>query len=137
MTKQSPNGRALLEIKDLKKHFRVGRETLKAVDGLSLDVEKGETMGLVGESGCGKTTAGRGLVRVYEPSGGEVIFEGKDVHATHGAEGKALNRKMQMIFQDAQASMKPRMIVGDIVPEGLDIHNLVASKKERLDRVHE
>jgi oligopeptide transport system ATP-binding protein len=139
MTEQSPNARngALLEVKDLKKHFRVGREALKAVDGISLEIKRGETVGLVGESGCGKTTAGRVLVRLYEPSGGEVIFEGKDVHGAQGAEGRVLNRKMQMIFQDPQASLNPRMIVSDIIAEGLDIHNLVDSKKERLDRVHE
>jgi oligopeptide transport system ATP-binding protein len=128
---------ALLEIKDLKKHFRVGRETLKAVDGISLEINRGETLGLVGESGCGKTTAGRVLVRLYEPSGGSVVFEGKDVHEAQGEEGRILNRKMQMIFQDPQASLNPRMIVGDIIAEGLDIHHLVGSKKERLDRVHE
>jgi oligopeptide/dipeptide ABC transporter ATP-binding protein len=133
----SKNG-ALLEIRNLKKHFRVGRgATLKAVDGISLEIERGETLGLVGESGCGKTTAGRVLVRLYEPSGGEVIFGGKDVHGMEGEEGRALNRKMQMIFQDPQASLNPRMIVSDIIAEGLDIHNLVGSKKERLDRVHE
>ncbi|HEV3475839.1 MAG TPA: oligopeptide/dipeptide ABC transporter ATP-binding protein [Rubrobacteraceae bacterium] len=137
MTEQDSNGRALLEIKDLKKHFRVGRETLKAVDGISLEIKRGETVGLVGESGCGKTTAGRVLVRLYEPSGGEVIFGGKDVHGTEGEEGRALNRKMQMIFQDPQASLNPRMIVSDIIAEGLDIHNLVGSRNERLDRVHE
>jgi oligopeptide transport system ATP-binding protein len=137
VTEQDSNGRALLEIKDLKKHFRVGRETLKAVDGISLEIKRGETVGLVGESGCGKTTAGRVLVRLYEPSGGEVIFGGKDVHGTEGEEGRALNRKMQMIFQDPQASLNPRMIVSDIIAEGLDIHNLVGSRKERLDRVHE
>jgi oligopeptide transport system ATP-binding protein len=128
----------LLEIKDLKKHFRVGRgATLKAVDGISLEIKNGETVGLVGESGCGKTTAGRVLVRLYEPSDGEVIFEGKSVHEAKGEEGKVLNRKMQMIFQDPQASLNPRMIVRDIIAEGFDIHNLVGSRKERLDRVHE
>jgi oligopeptide transport system ATP-binding protein len=140
MTERGPNGdgRALLEVKDLKKHFRVGRGAdLKAVDGISLDIKKGETVGLVGESGCGKTTAGRVLVRLYEPSGGEVLFSGEDVHRTEGAEAKLLNRKMQMIFQDPQASLNPRMIVGDIIAEGLDIHNLVGSRKERLERVHE
>ena len=129
---------ALLQIKDLRKHFRVGRgATLKAVDGISLEIKRGETVGLVGESGCGKTTAGRVLVKLYEPSGGEVIFGGKDVHRTEGDEAKVLNRKMQMIFQDPQASLNPRMIVSDIVAEGLDIHDLVGSRKERLDRVHE
>ena len=139
MTAESSNGngRPLLEINDLRKHFRVGRETLKAVDGISLKINRGETLGLVGESGCGKTTAGRVLVRLYEPSGGEVLFDGKDVHRTKGDEAKLLNRKMQMIFQDPQASLNPRMVVGDIVAEGLDIHNLVSSRKERLDRVHE
>ena len=131
------NGRPLLEINDLKKHFRVGRETLKAVDGISLKINRGETLGLVGESGCGKTTAGRVLVRLYEPSGGEVLFGGKNVHRTAGEEAKLLNRKMQMIFQDPQASLNPRMIVGDIVAEGLDIHGLVSSRQERLERVHE
>jgi oligopeptide transport system ATP-binding protein len=132
------NGRPLLEINDLKKHFRVGRgATLKAVDGISLKINRGETVGLVGESGCGKTTAGRVLVRLYEPSGGEVLFDGRDVHRTEGDEAKLLNRKMQMIFQDPQASLNPRMVVGDIVAEGLDIHGLVDGRKERLDRVHE
>jgi len=137
MTEQSTNGRALVEIKDLKKYFRVGRETLKAVDGISLQINRGDTLGLVGESGCGKTTAGRVLVRLYEPSGGEVLFAGKNVHEAKGEEGRVLNRKMQMIFQDPQASLNPRMIVSDIIAEGLDIHNLVGSRRERLDRVHE
>jgi oligopeptide transport system ATP-binding protein len=136
--KGSTENGALLEIRDLKKHFRVGRgATLKAVDGISLEIDAGETVGLVGESGCGKTTAGRVLVQLYEPSGGEILFAGEDVHKAEGEEVKVLNRKMQMIFQDPQASLNPRMIVSDIIAEGLDIHNLVESKKERLDRVHE
>jgi oligopeptide transport system ATP-binding protein len=138
VTEESPNGRAILEVKDLKKHFRVGRGAyLKAVDGVSLEINKGETFGLVGESGCGKTTVGRVLVRLYEPSEGEVLFAGEDVHKTGGDEGQLLNRKMQMIFQDPQASLNPRMVVGDIVAEGIDIHHLVSSPQERLDRVHE
>src|ERR671920_2156149 len=140
MTEQSPNGngRAILEVKDLKKHFKVGRRAfLKAVDGISLEIKEGETLGLVGESGCGKTTVGRVLVRLYEPSGGEVRFGGEDVHRTRGEEAKALNRKMQMIFQDPQASLNPRMVVSDIVAEGIDIHHLASSDQERLDRVHE
>jgi oligopeptide transport system ATP-binding protein len=131
------NGRPLLEIKNLRKYFKVGREDLKAVDGISLDIKKGETFGLVGESGCGKSTAGRVLVRLYEPSGGEVLFGGKNIHEATGDEGRALNRKMQMIFQDPQASLNPRMIVGDIIAEGIDIHGLAENRKERLDRVHE
>ncbi len=141
MTEQASNGEAdgrpLLEIKDLKKYFQVGREDLKAVDGISLEINKGETFGLVGESGCGKSTAGRVLVRLYEPSGGEVFFGGKNIHEAKGDEGKVLNRKMQMVFQDPQASLNPRMVVGDIVAEGIDIHGLAEGKKERLDRVHE
>jgi len=141
MTEQTQNGEAdgrpLLEIKDLKKYFSVGRESLKAVDGISLEINKGETFGLVGESGCGKSTAGRVLVRLYEPSGGEVLFGGKNIHEAKGDEGKVLNRKMQMVFQDPQASLNPRMVVGDIVAEGIDIHGLAEGSKERLDRVHE
>jgi oligopeptide transport system ATP-binding protein len=139
MTEQSPNGngRMILEVKDLKKHFKVGRASIKAVDGISLSITKGETLGLVGESGCGKTTVGRVLVRLYEPSDGEVLFAGEDVHRTKGEDARSLTRKMQMIFQDPQASLNPRMIVSDIVAEGIDIHDLAASKEERLDRVHE
>jgi oligopeptide transport system ATP-binding protein len=135
---QNGNGRAILEIKDLKKYFKVGRGAfLKAVDGITLEVQKGETFGLVGESGCGKTTVGRVLVRLYEPSEGEVLFEGEDIHKKGGNEGKVLHRKMQMIFQDPQASLNPRMVVSDIVAEGIDIHHLASSPQERLDRVHE
>jgi peptide/nickel transport system ATP-binding protein/oligopeptide transport system ATP-binding protein len=138
VTEQSTNGNAILEVKDLKKHFRVGRGAyLKAVDGVSLEIKKGETMGLVGESGCGKTTVGRVLVRLYEPSEGAVLFAGEDVHRTSGDEGQVLNRKMQMIFQDPQASLNPRMVVSDIIAEGIDIHHLASSPQERLERVHE
>ena len=149
MTEQDPNGtpngtpnggeggRALLEVKDLKKHFKVGRASLKAVDGISLEINRGETFGLVGESGCGKSTVGRTLVRLYEPTDGQVIYEGKDMHRAKGEEAKTLNRKVQMVFQDPQASLNPRMVVGDIVAEGIDIHGLAENGKERLDRVHE
>jgi oligopeptide/dipeptide ABC transporter ATP-binding protein len=133
----SANGRPLLEIKDLKKYFQVGQASLKAVDGISLKINKGETFGLVGESGCGKSTAGRVLVRLYEPSGGEVLFGGKNIHEAKGDEGKVLNRKMQMVFQDPQASLNPRMVVSDIIAEGIDIHGLAQNQKERLDRVNE
>jgi oligopeptide transport system ATP-binding protein len=122
------NGRALLELKDLKKYFRVGREALKAVDGISLEIEKGETFGLVGESGCGKTTAGRVLVKLYEPSGGEISYNGVDITKAKGQDAKRLNRKLQMIFQDPQASLNPRMVVGDSIAEGIDIHGLARNK---------
>jgi oligopeptide transport system ATP-binding protein len=137
VTEQSPNGQALLEVKDLKKHFRVGRESLKAVDGISVEIKKGETMGLVGESGCGKTTVGRVLVRLYEPSGGEILYNGDDITKIEGQDAKRLHRKMQMIFQDPQASLNPRMVVSDIIAEGIDIHGLARNKRERLERVHE
>jgi oligopeptide transport system ATP-binding protein len=139
MTEQGPNGngRALLEVKDLKKYFRIGRENLKAVDGISVEIEKGETLGLVGESGCGKTTVGRVLVRLYEPSGGEIFYNGDDITKVEGDDTKRLHRKMQMIFQDPQASLNPRMVVSDIIAEGIDIHGLARNKRERLERVHE
>ena len=92
---------------------------------------------LVGESGCGKSTAGRVLVRLYEPTGGEVLFGGKNIHEAKGSEGTALNRKMQMVFQDPQASLNPRMVVSDIIAEGIDIHGLAQNQKERQDRVNE
>src|ERR671911_827353 len=133
----SANGRPLLEIKDLKKYFQVGRVDLKAVDGITLEIKEGETFGLVGESGCGKSTTGRVLVRLYQPSAGEVLFGGKNIHEAQGDEGKALNRKMQMIFRDPQASLNPRMVVSDIIAEGIDIHGLAQNQKERQDRVNE
>ena len=137
-TNGSANGQPLLQVKDLKKHFQIGRGTsLKAVDGISLEINKGETFGLVGESGCGKSTVGRTLVRLYEPSGGQVMYGGKDIHRAKGDEAKSLNRRMQMVFQDPQASLNPRMVVGDIVAEGLDIHGLADSTKVRNDRVRE
>ncbi len=138
MTERSPNGtgRALLEVKDLKKYFRVGRVDLKAVDGISVEIQKGETLGLVGESGCGKTTVGRVLIRLYEPSGGKIFYNGDDITKVEGQDTKRLHRKMQMIFQDPQASLNPRMVVSDIIAEGIDIHGLAGSTKERLDQVH-
>jgi oligopeptide/dipeptide ABC transporter ATP-binding protein len=137
MTEKSPNGRALLEIKDLRKYFRVGREDLKAVDGISVGIKKGETLGLVGESGCGKTTVGRVLVRLYESSGGKILYNGEDISQVKGQDATRLHRKMQMIFQDPQASLNPRMVVSDIIAEGIDIHGLARNKQERLERVHE
>ena len=142
MTERAANGsandRALLQVKDLRKHFHIGRGAmLKAVDGISLEIEKGETFGLVGESGCGKSTAGRTLIRLYEPSGGQIVYGGEDISRATGDEAKTLKRKMQMIFQDPQASLNPRMVVSDIIAEGIDIHGLARNRRERLERVHE
>ncbi|MGB9839256.1 ATP-binding cassette domain-containing protein, partial [Thermovenabulum sp.] len=127
----------LVEINNLRKFFKVGKNAiLKAVDNVNLFIEEGETLGLVGESGCGKTTLGRTIVRLYEPTQGEVLFEGKNVHKLTGAELKNFNRKAQMIFQDPYASLNPRMTVGDIIGEGIDIHGL-HSGKDRTERIYE
>jgi oligopeptide/dipeptide ABC transporter ATP-binding protein len=138
---------SLLEIRDLKKHFPVGeglfsrnKGVLKAVDGVNLTVEEGETMGLVGESGCGKSTLGRTILRLIEPTGGEVIFQGKNLLALSQRELRDMRRQMQIIFQDPYASLNPRMRVGDIVGEGLEIHKLAKGKAKRervLELLHQ
>jgi oligopeptide transport system ATP-binding protein len=134
---------SLLEIRDLKKHFPVGdglfsrnKGAVKAVDGVNLDVNEGETVGLVGESGCGKSTLGRAILRLIEPTGGEVKFHGKNLLALGQRELRDMRREMQIIFQDPYASLNPRMRVGDIVGEGLEIHKLAKGRAKR-DRVME
>lgn len=127
----------LVEVKDLKKYFNVGNgKILKAVDGVSFKINKGETLGLVGESGCGKTTCGRTVIGLYEPTGGEIIFDGKKVEKKNPKERKEFAKEVQMIFQDPYASLDPRMTVGDIIAEGIDIHKLYTGKK-RTERIHE
>ncbi|MDN5305017.1 MAG: oligopeptide transport system ATP-binding protein [Fusobacteriaceae bacterium] len=124
----------LLEVKNLKKHFHVGhKQILKAVDGVTFDVYKGETLGLVGESGCGKTTLGRTLTVLYPKTSGEVIYNGTNVNKIPT---KEFAKKAQMIFQDPQASLNPRMTVADIIAEGLDVHKMYKTKEERLEIVY-
>jgi len=134
----------LLEIKNLKKYFPVKegvfRRTVahvKAVDDISFHIKKGETLGLVGESGCGKSTAGRTILRLLEATEGEIWFEGKNLLDLDKKELREMRKEMQIIFQDPYASLNPRMTVADIVGEPIDIHNLASSKKERNDRVAE
>jgi peptide/nickel transport system ATP-binding protein len=130
---------ALLEIRNLKKYFPVpggllrrGREVVKAIDDVSFDVDEGETVGLVGESGCGKTSLGRCLVRLTEPTGGTVTFDGQELAALSASEMRDVRRKMQMIFQDPYASLNPRMRVGEIIGEGLRIHGLAKGRDLKL-----
>ena len=135
---------SLLEVKNLKVHFPVKpgmvsrvREFVKAVDDVSFAIEPGETLGLVGESGCGKTTLGRAIVRLVEPTAGSVLLNGEDITLMSGSELRARRRKFQMIFQDPYGSLNPRMTVEQIVGEALDIHKLAGSKQARRKRIAE
>lgn len=133
----------ILKVKGLKVHFPVSggflakKQIVKAVDGVDFEIAKGETFGLVGESGCGKSTTGRALVKIYEPTAGKVIFDGEDITKIKGAKLKEFRRDMQMIFQDPYASLNPRMTVGEIIREPMDIHGIYNSKEERENRVRE
>ncbi|MBX9947297.1 MAG: ATP-binding cassette domain-containing protein [Reyranella sp.] len=138
MSKPDP----LLSVRDLKKHFAVTGgvfsrvvDRVHAVDGVSFDIGAGETLGLVGESGCGKSTTGRCILRLIEPSSGEVLFQGTDVGRLGGDALRALRRDMQIIFQDPYASLNPRLTVGAIIGEALVIHKLAASRRALEDRV--
>lgn len=125
----------LVEVRNLKKYFQVGsNQVLKAVDDLSFSIKKGETLGLVGESGCGKSTTGRTMLRLYEATAGEVLFEGRNIYSMDRKEAKEFSKKAQMIFQDPYASLDPRMTVGDIIGEGIDIHRMY-SIGDRRDRI--
>ncbi len=129
----------LLQVKDLKQYFPVkngwfGTIPLKAVDGVSFDIDEGETLGLVGESGCGKTTVGRSILHLYKPTGGEVIYQGRKITPKNVHE---FRKDMQIVFQDPYSSLNPRMTVSDIVGEPLDIHHLCKTKHERDERIAE
>ncbi|RLG73194.1 MAG: peptide ABC transporter substrate-binding protein [Methanobacteriota archaeon] len=134
----------LLDVRGLVKHFPIKegiifqrrKGVIRAVDGVDLFINRGETLGLVGESGCGKTTVGRVILRLEEPTSGEVIFDGKNVYALQGEELRQLRRDMQIIFQDPYSSLNPRMMVGDIIGEPLEVHR-IATGVEKQERVFE
>ena len=130
----------LLDVQNLKKYFHIGRgQILHAVDDVSFQIRRGETLGLVGESGCGKTTVGRTLVRLYEPDGGKIIFDGEDIAPWSQREINKHNLacRMQMIFQDPYASLNPYFTVGEIISEGMDIHHIGTNRSERNEMVYE
>ncbi|GIV87833.1 MAG: ABC transporter ATP-binding protein [Chloroflexus sp.] len=134
----------LVEVKDLRMHFPVTRGiifqrrvgTVKAVDGVNFTIKRGETLGLVGESGCGKSTTGRAILQLYRPTGGQVLFEGIDLTKLRGNELRQMRRRVQMIFQDPYASLNPRMTVGDIIAEPIRVHKLREGRAVR-ERVEE
>ncbi len=144
-TNGQQHGDILVDVKDLRMYFPVTSGILiqrtvahiKAVDDISFFVRKGETLGLVGESGCGKTTTGRCILQLYKPTAGEIIFNGRDLCSMKGRELRSMRRQMQVIFQDPYSSLNPRMTAGNIVGEPLTIHGLAKSRREYRERVGE
>ena len=134
---------AVLKVENLKVHFPVKgglftkKQVVKAVDGVSFEIYPRETLGLVGESGCGKSTTGRAIVKLYEPTSGTVYYHGEDVTKIKGSHLAEFRRNVQMIFQDPYASLNPRMTVGEIIREPMDIHHIFNTKEEREQRVRE
>ncbi len=127
----------LLEVRNLVKHFPAGRGTVKAVDGVSLSIRQGETLGLVGESGCGKTTTGRCVLLLERPTSGEIVFEGIDLTSLSDDALRKTRRRMQVIFQDPYSSLNPRMTIGQILAEPLKVHGIVRDPAAREARVRE
>lgn len=140
----SDNQEVLVKVKNLKMYFPITQGIviqkhvgdIKAVDGVTFNIHRGETLGLVGESGCGKSTTGRAILQLYTPTDGEVEFEGQDIVKMKGESLRKMRRRMQMIFQDPYASLNPRMTVGNIIAEPLEVHNIL-KRNERRDRVKE
>jgi oligopeptide transport system ATP-binding protein len=138
------DGEVLLEVRDLVKHFTVGgglfggrAGTVRAVEGVSFTLRRGETLGLVGESGCGKTTTGRCILQLERPTSGQVIFEGRDLGTMSDTDLRSMRRRMQVIFQDPYASLNPRMTVGQILAEPLAVHGVVPDRQRRRERVRD
>src|SRR4249919_2627924 len=136
-------GRPLLEVKGLRMHFPITEGLItrklvgevKAVDGIDFTVRRGETLGLVGESGCGKTTTGRCILRLERPTGGQILYEGQDISGLSANELVGLRRRMQVIFQDPYSSLNPRMKVGEIIAEPIRVHGLEPDARRRRDKV--
>ena len=132
------NNKNLLEVRNLKQHFDVPAGflktlKLKAVDDVTFDIKEGETLGLVGESGCGKTTVGRTILQLYKPTAGEIFFDGEEIKSPKSI--KEFRKKAQMVFQDPYSSLDPRMTVSDIIGEPLDVHKLYSNKAERMEKI--
>ncbi len=127
----------LIEVKNLKKYFDTPKGKLHAVDGVDFSIEKGKTLGLVGESGCGKSTTGRVILRLLEATDGEIIYNGRDIRTLNANEMRELRKEMQIIFQDPFSSLDPRMTVSEIIEEPIKLNKLITDKTKRFERVLE